>query len=271
MKRHKVLETLFATLKIAPLKRYGQNFLVDDRICDTIVDVAHLQNGESVLEIGPGLGAITQKIDTTFHAYTSIEIDRTFHQYLMQTYPTNTTHILGNFLKVPAQKVDVLIGNLPYYATTEMLEKICRDYSFSRVAVLMIQKEAIERVIATPGTEHYGPLAVMIQLVADVQVIQDVSKDAFYPEPRVVSTIFLLTFHNTYSAVDRNEFFYFVKKLFLHRRKTIENNLNAILNNRLVVQGILDACQIHTQTRPEKLNLIDFITLFEKTNKNKSL
>jgi 16S rRNA (adenine1518-N6/adenine1519-N6)-dimethyltransferase len=271
MKRHKEIEALLEKLNIAPLKRYGQNFLVDDRVCDTIVRVAQLHKGESILEIGPGLGAITQKIDTNLHTYTSIEIDRTFHQYLIQTYPNNTTHILGNFLKVPAQKVDVLIGNLPYYATTEMLEKICRDYSLSRVAVLMIQKEAVERVVALPGTDQYGPLAVMIQLVADVQVIQDVSKDAFFPEPRVVSTIFLLTFHNQYSAIDRNEFFYFVKKLFLHRRKTIENNLNALLNDRPKVQEILDACKINAQTRPEKLNLVDFIALFEKTNMNKSL
>jgi 16S rRNA (adenine1518-N6/adenine1519-N6)-dimethyltransferase len=271
MKRHKEIEGLLATLKIAPLKRYGQNFLVDERICETIVRIAQLQKGESILEIGPGLGAITKKIDTNVHAYTSIEIDRTFHQYLIQTYPNNSTHILGNFLKAPVQEVDVLIGNLPYYATTEILEKICRDYSSSRLAVLMIQKEAVERVVALSGTDQYGPLAVMIQLVADVKVIQDVSKDAFYPEPRVVSTIFLLTFHNQYSKIDRNEFFYFVKKLFLHRRKTIENNLNAMFNDRPKVQGILDACKIDAQTRPEKLNLIDFIALFEKTNKNKSL
>jgi len=262
MKYHLETDTLLKKLGVSALKRYGQNFLIHPPTAKTIVESAKIKDEELVLEIGPGLGALTQHILFDKNPYISYEIDRTYHQYLLEAFPINTQHMLGNFLKVEAVKVDVILGNLPYYATTEMLEKIYKEYSNARVAVLMIQREVIARLLAKPSSDQYGPLAIMTELVADFSLIQEVSKLHFYPEPHVVSSIFKLTFHNRYHEVDRPTFFYFIKKMFLHRRKTILNNLLPESKDKDQALAILSLAKIDPQTRPEDIDLVTFIRLF---------
>lgn len=271
MKYHLETDQLLKKLGVSALKRYGQNFLIHPPTAKTIVDSAKITPQETVLEIGPGLGALTQHIDTDLNPYISYEIDRTYHQYLSEVFPKNTTHILGNFLKLDPAKTNVILGNLPYYATTEMLEKIFKEYSNARVAVLMIQREVIGRLIALTSSDQYGPLAIMTQLVADFSFIQDVSKIHFYPEPHVVSSIFKLTFHQRHHEVDRQAFFYFIKKMFLHRRKTILNNLLPETKDKDEALSILSFAKIDPQTRPEDIDLNTFVRLFNKLITIKSI
>ncbi len=265
MKHHQGIESLLQTLRISPLKRYGQNFLVDPKLIDTIIQHADIQMHDVVLEIGPGLGALTQALDFTSIRYISYEIDRTFHQYISSQYPLHTTHHLGNFLKATPEKCDVILGNLPYYVTTEILEKIMKDFSSARRAIVMMQKEVVSRLVAKPNTESYGPLAMILGLVADIKVLQDVSKEAFYPEPHVTSTILQFDFHDRYQSIDRRQFFYFVKKLFLHRRKNLINNLMNVIDDRLEANAILASLGLAITTRPEQLPIEAVIALFQKT------
>lgn len=271
MKHHQATETLLNRLGVSPLKRYGQNFLIHEPTALSMVQSAGIQPNETILEIGPGLGALTQHIPFHTNPYISCEIDRTYHAYLTATYPTNTTHILGNFIKTNAMLASVILGNLPYYVTTEILEKILRDYQGVRVAVLMVQKEVINRIEAKVSTDSYGPLAIMVSLVSDFCFIQDVSKTHFYPEPHVVSSIFKLTMHDRHKDIDRQAFFYFIKKMFLHRRKTILNNLIPEIKNREEGTLILKAAEIDENTRPEDISLETFIRLFNKLNIVKSI
>ncbi|MGA0097814.1 MAG: rRNA adenine N-6-methyltransferase family protein, partial [Bacilli bacterium] len=111
MKYHQGIETLLHSLHVSPLKRYGQNFLVDETIINTIIKHANIQDNDVVMEIGPGLGALTQKLNFEQIHYISYEIDRTFHQYLLKQYPTHSQHNLGNFLKATPEKCDVIMGN----------------------------------------------------------------------------------------------------------------------------------------------------------------
>lgn len=271
MKHHLATETLLNTLGVSPLKRYGQNFLIHEPTALSMVQAARIQPNETILEIGPGLGALTQHIPFQTNPYISCEIDRTYHAFLTSTYPVNTTHILGNFIKKDAVQASVILGNLPYYVTTEILEKILRDYHGVRVAVLMVQKEVIHRIDAKVSTDSYGPLAIMVSLVSDFSFLQDVTKTHFYPEPHVVSSIFKLTMHDRYMKVDRQAFFYFIKKMFLHRRKTILNNLLPEINNREEGVSILKAAEIDENIRPEDIDLETFIRLFNKFNLVKSI
>ena len=271
MKYHLETDQLLKKLGVSALKRYGPNFLIHNQTAKTIVEAAKIKPHERVLEIGPGLGALTQHISFENNPYTSYEIDRSYHQYLLETYPTNTTHLLGNFLKSEVIKTEVILGNLPYYATTEMLEKIYKDYSSARVAVLMIQREVIARLIAPTSSDQYGPLAIMTELVADFSLVQEVSKIHFYPEPHVVSSIFKLTFHQRHQEIDRQQFFYFIKKMFLHRRKTILNNLTPECGDKDRALSILSSSEINPQTRPEDIDLNTFIRLFNNLIAIKSI
>jgi 16S rRNA (adenine1518-N6/adenine1519-N6)-dimethyltransferase len=271
MKYHLETDQLLKKLGVSALKRYGQNFLIHTPTAKTMVEAAKIKPNERVLEIGPGLGALTQHISFETNPYISFEIDRSYHQYLLEAYPTNTNHLLGNFLKSEAIKADVILGNLPYYATTEMLEKIYKDYSSARVAVLMIQREVIARLIAPTSSDHYGPLAIMTELVSDFSLVQEVSKVHFYPEPHVVSSIFKLTFHQRHQKVDRQKFFYFIKKMFLHRRKTILNNLMPECGDKDQALSILSKAGINPQTRPEDIDLNTFIRLFNNLITIKSI
>ena len=265
MKYHQGVETLLHNLHVSPLKRYGQNFLVDESVINTIIEHANIQENDVVMEIGPGLGALTQKLNFEKIKYISYEIDRTFHQYLSKQYPIHTQHNLGNFLKATAEKCDVILGNLPYYVTTEILEKIMKDFSSARRAIVMLQKEVVMRILAQPDTPFYGPLAMILALIADIKIVQDVGKEAFYPEPHVTSSILQFDFHKRYQGIDRRQFFYFVKKLFLHRRKNLINNLMNVIKDRKEAMTILAELDLALTTRPEQLPLDKVIALFERT------
>ena len=157
MKYHPEIEQLLTSLHVSPLKRYGQNFLIDDQVIQAILSAAKIKNKQKVMEIGPGLGAITQGLDLTSMQYTSYEIDVTFHRYLEKTYPQGKHHRL-NFLKATSEDVDVILGNLPYYMTTEILEKIYKDFSSFTRAILMVQKEVMPRLTPNQGMTCMAPL-----------------------------------------------------------------------------------------------------------------
>ncbi len=255
MKKHPEIDALLRSLDASVLKRYGQNFLIDDFIIQKTFATLALQPGETILEIGPGLGALTKHVPFQDHTYISYEIDRQYHAYLTKTYTTNTTHHLGNFLKAVSETVDVILGNLPYYVTSDILEKIFKDFPIFKRGVFLVQKEVIERLIAQPGDNAYGPLAILVQSLGEIQTITDVHPASFYPEPHVTSTLFLWTNNHHVSVEVARPFFYFLKKLFLNRRKNILNNLTFINGAKEEKTRQLQALGIEDNRRPESLTI----------------
>jgi 16S rRNA (adenine1518-N6/adenine1519-N6)-dimethyltransferase len=270
MKYHPALEQLLTSLHVSPLKRYGQNFLIDDQVIRTILNAAKIKKDHKVLEIGPGLGAITQGLDLTSIQYISYEIDVTFHRYLEKTYPQGHHH-RQNFLKAPSEQVDFILGNLPYYMTTEIIEKIYKDFSSVKRAILMVQKEVMPRLTAQPGEEAYGPLAIFLATLGTITPILEVSPVSFYPEPHVQSMIFQLEAHPKGPSVDPKPFFYFIKKLFLHRRKTILNNVISLGMNRQEAEVLLTKINVSPQARPETISVDEYLSLFQQISTQKTI
>jgi 16S rRNA (adenine1518-N6/adenine1519-N6)-dimethyltransferase len=262
MKKHPELDKILTSIHASVLKRYGQNFLIDETIQRFIIQSAAIQKNDIVLEIGPGLGALTQHVPFEDIQYISYEIDRQYHLYLQQTFSVNTTHYGQNFLKAASEHVDVILGNLPYYITTDLLEKVMKDFSSAQRGVFLIQKEVVARLLAQPGDDAYGPLAVLMQFLGTIEVLMDVPPDRFYPEPHVTSTIFLLRFHHAHDHLSSRSFFYFVKKLFLNRRKNVLNNLTFLTLNKEKITMILRELSMDGSLRPEQLSFHTILQLF---------
>ncbi|MEY3431249.1 MAG: dimethyladenosine transferase [Bacillota bacterium] len=261
MKRYQPIEQLLNELHVSPLKRYGQNFLIDDQVISTIVQSAKIEKNDRILEIGPGLGAITQALPFSIIQYTSYEIDQTFHRYLEKQFP-QATHHRQNFLKASSEPIDIILGNLPYYMTTEIIEKIYKDFSNLKRAVIMVQKEVLPRLIAKPGDEAYGPLAIFLATLGTIETIIEVNPQSFYPEPHVQSVIFKIEGLDGGPLVQTKAFFYFIKKLFLHRRKTILNNLESLTKDRTKANRMLNQVGIAANARPETISVQQYLALF---------
>jgi 16S rRNA (adenine1518-N6/adenine1519-N6)-dimethyltransferase len=270
MKYHPEIEQLLTSLHVSPLKRYGQNFLIDDQVIQSILTAAKIKNNQKVMEIGPGLGAITKGLDLNSVQYSSYEIDVTFHRYLEKTYPQGIHHRL-NFLKAASENVDVILGNLPYYMTTEILEKIYKDFSSFKRAILMVQKEVMPRLTAQPGDDVYGPLAIFLATLGVITPILEVSPISIYPEPHVQSILFQLDALPKGPLVDPKPFFYFIKKLFLHRRKTILNNVISLGMDRPEAEALLTKIKISPQARPETISVHEYLSLFQLVSKKNNI
>jgi 16S rRNA (adenine1518-N6/adenine1519-N6)-dimethyltransferase len=270
MKHHQPTIDLLERLHVSALKRYGQNFLVDPKVIQQIVGLIQPEKGQRLIEIGPGLGALTQGLVQKSGQYTSYEIDQTFHRYLEKTHPQGL-HIRQNFLKAKPAQVDWVVGNLPYYATTEIIEKIYKDFPTVKRVVLMVQKEVFPRLIAQPGQEAYGPLAIFLKTLGEVTLELEVPPEAFFPEPRVQSIVFSLTGHHQGPMVETKPFFYFIKKMFLHRRKTILNNLISLTSGKENAETILNQAKIQTNLRPEVISISQFVDLFRIIQATKPL
>jgi 16S rRNA (adenine1518-N6/adenine1519-N6)-dimethyltransferase len=270
MKYHPEIEQLLTSLHVSALKRYGQNFLIDDQVIQTILNAAKIKHKQKVMEIGPGLGAITKGLDLTSMQYTSYEIDVTFHRYLEKTYPQGK-HRRLNFLKATSEDVHVIIGNLPYYMTTEILEKIYKDFSSFTRAILMGQKEVMPRLTAQPADDVYGPLAIFLATLGTITPILEVSPVSFFPEPHVQSILFQLDALPKGPLVEPKPFFYFIKKLFLHRRKTILNNVISLGMDRPEAEALLTKIKVSPQARPETISVQDYLSLFQLIYKKKTI
>ena len=270
MKYHPKTEQLLTSLGVSALKRYGQNFLIDEDVLQTIIDQSGIQKGDRVLEIGPGLGAITEKLHHDEIHYTSYEIDQTFHRYLETQFPKGKLH-RQNFLKAEPAPYDVILGNLPYYMTTEIIEKIYKDLSVFKVAMLMVQKEVMPRLMAHVGEDGYGPLSIFLATLGTITPVLEVSPVSFFPEPHVQSIIFKLQTFPKGVLVPTRPFFYFIKKLFLHRRKTILNNLMGLTNHREQAEVYLNQAKILPNARPETIHVQDYVRLFKLVSKEKIL
>jgi len=254
---------------LAPNKKFGQNFLINDGVIHKIVDSC-TPEGKSILEIGPGLGSISVPLAGRALSYTAVEIDSGFVRYLLDTFnPGLKADIIhDDFLKSDIEdRFDVIVSNLPYYCASEILFRIAKNFSAGTVLVMM-QKEMAERVIAKPGSETYGALTVTLSYYFSSKILFNIAGECFFPRPDVKSSFLQLLRKQRYFTLPEHEemFHLIVKSVFWGRRKTLLRSLTDsphLEMKRDVVENILQICGIRPDVRGEKLSLDEFIKLTE--------
>lgn len=262
-------------------KSLGQNFLIDTNILKRIVDHAELTEKSAAIEIGPGIGALTEQLARRSEKVVAFEIDQRLLPILEDTlspYP-NIKIIHSDVLKADVQTViqtelagleDVMVvANLPYYVTTPIIMKLLEEKLPIRGIVCMLQKEVADRISAKPGTKEYGSLSIAVQYYTKAETVMIVPKTVFVPQPNVDSAVIRLTLHDEPPVKVRDEKFFFrvTRSSFAQRRKTILNNLTSQLpDGKQKKEDILAALQqagIQESRRGETLSIEEFAQLSE--------
>jgi len=249
---------------IRPIKRFGQNYLVDRNILLKIVQEINPSPDDKIVEIGPGHGALTSEIIKYAPDLTLVEIDNRVIDELKFRFP-DILIINNDFLKIDLRnlyhskgKTLRIVGNIPYNITSPIIFKMIGNKEFIKDSVLMIQYEVAKRLIADKRTKDYGILAVILNYFADVKLCFKVSPNVFYPKPKVHSAVIHLNFREPAEPVaDTNLFIKVVKAAFGNRRKTLKNSIN----NSIFGELDFDGCDIDFSKRAEELSLTDFLHL----------
>ncbi|AAZ98293.1 ribosomal RNA 16S rRNA dimethylase [Thiobacillus denitrificans ATCC 25259] len=242
-----------------PRKRFGQNFLIDDGIVHAIVNAIHPQAGETVVEIGPGLGALTRPLLERLPHLHAVELDRDIIARLRRAWPPErlTLHA-GDALKFDFGSLgdDLrIVGNLPYNISTPLLFHLLEFAPRIRDMHFMLQKEVVERMVASPATADYGRLSIMLQRRFHMEWLLDVPPTAFDPPPKVESAVVRLIPKSTAEvpSVDEALFARVVAAAFAQRRKTLRNTLSALMRPEDFV-----ALGIDPGLRAEALHVADY-------------
>ena len=250
-------------------KKYlGQHFLKDNNIAKKIVDSLVNKEVKKVLEIGPGMGVLTQFLlkDDNYETYV-IEIDDESVEYLKNKFPELKTRIISeDFLKFDIQKFSSaqfsIIGNFPYNISSQIFFKVIENRDAVVEVVGMLQKEVALRLAANPGNKTYGILSVLLQAYYDIEYLFTVNENVFSPPPKVKSAVIRMT-RNSVKQLNCNEnlFFRVIKTSFNQRRKTLNNSLKPILKKVKINDEIM-------LKRPEQLSVDNFIKLTNLVENN---
>lgn len=217
---------LISETGVVPKKSKGQNFLTDERVAQRHVDYADIQPGDRVLEVGPGLGILTNILIERSDDVTCIELDDTLAEFISERYGDRVTLIHGDAMKVDFPEFDRFVSNLPYSISTPVIFKLL-EYDFKK-AVVMVQKEFAERMVADVGSPDYSRLTVNLFYKAECQIVENVPKSRFKPQPKVDSCLVSITPRPAPFAVkDEKIFFRVTQVCFDHRRKKIGTSLKA--------------------------------------------
>lgn len=239
-----------------PNKRLGQHFLLDDRVIRRQVELAELERGETVLEIGPGIGNLTEEILRHGVKVVAVEQDPGFCAFLRRRFGDRVELIQGDAVKAFLPEFDKVVSNLPYQISSPITFKLL-DEGFE-CAVLMLQREFAERMVARPGTPEYGRLSVGVYYRAECEVVLDVSRNSFWPQPRVDSCVVKLTPRPPpFRVRDERAFFRVTQALFSHRRKKASNCLETDPAVReYVVPATKEALRSlpHASERPQQMS-----------------
>lgn len=251
-------------------KKWGQNFLISPAMVAQIVAAADLAPGAPVLEIGPGIGTLTQGLAKTGAAVTAVELDPALPAILAETlapYP-NVRIVSGDILQtdIPGlmgNEPFTVAANLPYYITTPILLHLLETRLPLRRLVLMMQKEVAERLTAAPGTKAYGAVTVAVQYYTEAEILFEVPPESFLPPPNVTSAVALFRPRAVppVSVRDERMLFRIVRLAFAQRRKTFRNNLRAAGWDSEACDRLLTAAGIDGARRGETFSLEEFARL----------
>ena len=278
-----IMESYGLTFK----KSLGQNFLTDINILNKIVVAADVTEADDVIEIGPGIGALTEQLAKRAHQVMALEIDDRLIPVLKDTLAPydNVTIVHQDVLKADlkaliAQNFDgkhnlKIVANLPYYITTPIiLHLLDTKIDFEKIVVMM-QKEVADRLAATPGNKDYGSLTVAVQYEMDADIAFIVSKTVFIPQPKIDSAIIVLEKKDSqpYQPADEEFFKKMVKGIFLHRRKSLWNNLQGLYGKdpatKEKMQVALQKAGIEPGIRAEKLSIAQMVDLADALSAQK--
>lgn len=255
-------------------KSFGQNFIVEPGVVEKIARAASGDGKGVMIEIGPGIGALTQYLCAHNEQVEAFEIDPRFPQILQEEIGADNLHVtLQDFLEVdvnailhPYTEKGIPVrfaSNLPYYITTPILFKLFEATEPIESITVMMQKEVADRFAARPNDKEYNALSVITQYRTNIKKIMDVNRNVFWPSPNVGSTVLQFTFKKEHPVKNEEAFFQMVKACFGQRRKTIYNNLQNYTGDKEKAAAMLEKAGIPLQTRAQQLSLEDFIRLFE--------
>lgn len=264
-------------------KKFGQNFLIDTHVLDKIISSAEITKDDFVLEIGPGIGTMTQYLASAAREVVAVEIDKALIPILSDTLSgfDNVTIINNDVLKVDigalAQEHNngrpiKVVANLPYYITTPIIMGLFESNVPIESITVMVQKEVAERMQVGPGTKDYGALSLAVQYYAKPYIVANVPPNCFMPRPKVVSAVIRLEQHKEppISVVDEKLMFKIIRASFNQRRKTLANGLNNSPEIHLPKDVITEAIEELGKgagVRGEVLTLQEFATLSDNISK----
>lgn len=254
-------------------KSLGQNFLIDQNILDKIVEAAELNEENSVIEIGPGIGTLTQEMARKAKKVIAIELDDNLIPVLAETLGnySNVKVIHNDALKVDFKKLIQeeelghvsLVANLPYYVTTPIISKLLTEKPGLKSIVIMIQKEVAERMATGPGSKDYGSLSLLVQYYCEVEKVARVSPSCFMPPPKVESAVIKMVIRDEPAVKVRDEklFFKIIRDSFNMRRKTLWNVLKQTGLPQEKLEEVFEVSGIDKQRRGETLTIEEFAKL----------
>lgn len=260
--------TKMTELMLTPKKHFSQNFLTDYDVVTSSVDALNVKE-EKVIEIGPGLGALTQELLNRNYDVDAYEIDVDMVNHLKDEFKSYNNFSLYNedFLKVDLSKYEgkelKFISNVPYNVTTPIIEKIITSSLDIKTFEFMVQKEVYERLNVKEKSKDYSPINIFIDYVGKLSVVRKVSYKCYIPMPNVDSIILKIEFTNKINEdpLFNKEFVKLVKGSFVSRRKTILNNLTNYFKSKDKAVDILSKAHIEPSRRPESLSLNDYLEL----------
>jgi 16S rRNA (adenine1518-N6/adenine1519-N6)-dimethyltransferase len=246
-----------------PKKRFGQNFLQDENVLNKIVREINPQKDDSIIEIGPGYGALTQKLLTSTENLIAVEIDNELAENLKERFPH--LHLINeDFLETDLSQLSTdgkklrVVGNIPYNITSLILFKLIENNKLIKDAVFMVQLEVAKRMTSSRGTKDYGILAVVLKYFTETKLCFKISPNVFYPKPKVFSALVHIRFNEIeHSEEEQKMFVSIVKASFGNRRKTLKNSLG----NSIFHEIDFSNSGIDLSLRAENLSVDDFIAL----------
>lgn len=267
-------------------KKFGQNFLIDTHVLDKIIDSAGITTEDCVLEIGPGIGTMTQYLAENAREVVAVEIDKALIPILEDTLSSydNVTVINDDILKVDVNRIVEeknagkpikVVANLPYYITTPIIMGLFENHVPLESITIMVQKEVADRMQVGPGTKDYGALSLAVQYYAKPEIVANVPPNCFMPRPSVGSAVIRLTRHDKPPVLVRDEAFLFrlIRASFNQRRKTLINGLSNAGIAGVTKESVgtaLEEMGLSQTIRGEALTLEQFAMLSDRLFENKA-
>ncbi len=265
-------------------KSLGQNFIINDSIIREIIDKSNITKEDCILEIGPGVGVLTQALAESAYKVLAVELDNKLIPVLEETLSgyDNVDVIHDDILKVDINneiknrfdKPVKVIANLPYYITTPIIMKLLEEKINVKEIIVMVQKEVADRMVSKSGVKVYGSLSVAVQYYCEASIIIDVDRDNFLPSPNVDSAVIRLKIRDNpaVEVLDDEYFFKVVKGAFALRRKTLINSLSKsqIAIDKELVKKVLIKLGLDLRIRGEKLNIDQFAKFANELYKSQS-
>lgn len=255
-------------------KGLGQNFLIDGNIVRNIVKGAGISKDDYVLEIGPGMGTLTEELALNAKKVVAIEIDKRLEPILEETLKPydNAEVVFGDVLKLPLrdiinEKCDggpvKVVANLPYYVTTPIIIKLLEEGLPFKSITVMVQKEVADRMVAKPHSKDYGSLTLFVGYYTKPEIVLKAPKSVFIPQPKIDSSVIKLVVRENLPDVDSDKYFKVVRAAFLKRRKTLLNSLSSkeVNADKDEIRDALKRAGIDEGLRAENLDMDDFIKI----------